>query len=1123
LEFLILGPLEVRDGHTMVPLGGAKQRAALAILLLHRNQVVSRDRLIDGLWGDSPPATAAHTLETYISRLRKTLRRDGVPERIVMRRPGYTLQVADGELDLQRLEALIESGRRALAADDPQTAATALAEGLALFRGAPLEDLAYAPFAEAEVGRLDDLRVEALEGRIDADIAAGGGSDLINELEALVAAYPLRERFWAQLMLAKYRAGRQGDALATFHQARRELSDELGIDPGPSLRQLHQQILRQDAALQPAEAAVAVDTGSRDQESGDAHAPASPKPMQRNARPTDRRRWLAAAAITLAAGGIAAALFSSRGAPRAPALASLTSANSVALFDSQTHRFIADVPIHDAADAVSVGYGAVWAETDGGLKKIDLRTRQVTNIPTAVNYLALGAEAAWVSVGDPARVVRIDPTYGTQTTFAMPHNGFSPGETADPGGLAIADGSLWVAQGARFVRRIDPNNGHLEQTFTVPGAENVIAADGAVYVNSPGSGEVRKINPATNTIAWTAKTIHPEIRSLAAGGGFVWITTSTDPAVIKLDAQTGAIVSSVPTGEGTQSVVASDGAAWVSNPRAGTISRIDPSTDHVTRLRLAHAPFAMAVHDKQLWVSLWPSPADELRAAGVTGPVAHISLPGDQLEGSAEPAMIWSLIGQQLEYATEAKLYNYPDQSGRAGAIVTPEVAAAMPSLSADGRTVTIRVRSGYRFSPGRQRGAGTRVTAETFRSTIERAFSPGLNASGYTLLPQLVGGHAYANGHTSRLAGVTASGDTLTLHLLKRVPDIAQILATPIFSAVPQGTPHRWIFYPSSPSAGPYYLAQPISPIAWQLILKRNPNYHGPRPHHFDAIIDDKNLHTTTAAQQALHDQIDVVFDPLGNVLSPTSTLAHRYSTATPGHPRYLQIPWREVQFLRLNTDQGPLRDPSIRRAINQALDRPALAAVTGGIATDHYLPPGMPGVQADRHAYPITGPDLAAARTLMHGRTKHLVLWTCPTPECKQRAAIIRGDLAEIGISLSTRPSGSGNGYDLRDDSWYVDEYDPHNTLGVAMFGQPGYVDPTPFTNPAWHRRIAKAAKLDAAHGRFTSFGALELQLMHTAAPWAAYAQPTEDVLLSPRLGCTVQSPVYGLDLAALCLRGP
>jgi ABC-type transport system substrate-binding protein len=1036
------------------------------------------------------------------------------------------LRVDDGELDLQRLEARMDEGRRALAADDPRSASAALTDGLALFRGAPLEDLAYAPFAQVEIGRLDDLRAAALEQRIDADLALGRHADLIGELEALVAMYPLREHAWSQLMLARYRSGRQGEALATFDRARHQLADELGIDPGESLQQLHQQILRQDPVLRLPQPTTTEAEPLR-QATAETPIPARGRSLGRR-----RTRLLLAATGIVAAAGIAAGLLSTRGASRAGTVATLTTPNSVAVIDSRNGRFVSDVPIHDSADALAYGYRAMWATTDGGVRRINVSTHQVTDIPVAPNYLAIGAGAAWVSVGGEPKIVRIDPTYGTRT-IKLRTNDFPAdwGGTDTPGGLVVADGSLWVAQGARFVRRINPATGKVEATITVLGAEHLAADDSAVYVD--GLGQVQRIDPVTNTVAWKAPAVQSEITSIAAAGGFVWLTTSADNGVIKLSADTGQPVgTSIPISGGAEKVVAGDGAVWVSNERAGTVTRIDTSTNAKATLATGHAPFGVAVHGDQVWVSLWPSPADELRAAGVTGAtrVARISLPRDALDGNADPAAIWSLLGQQLEYATEAKLYNYPDRNGAAGATVVPEVAAGMPAVSADGRIVTIRVRSGYRFSPGAQPGANTLVTAETFRSTIERSFSPGLSGNGYVLLPELVGGHAYATGKAHRLSGVSANGDTLTLHFTRPVPDLPQILATPIFSVVPQGTPHTVVFYPSSPSAGPYYLTQPLAPIQWQLILKRNPNYHGPRPHSVDAIVDDLDLGTTTAAQEALSGRIDVVFDPLGEVLSPTGDVAHRHASAQPGEARYLQVPWREMRYLSLNTDRGPLRDPSIRRAVNEALDRPALAAIDGSLPTDHYLPPGMPGVQADHHVYPVAGPDLARARALMHGRKVRLTLWTCSTAECGQRAKIVRDDLAAIGITVHTRQRqdqyAGGNGYDIRDDSWPLGEYDPNEVLGAVMFGRPGYwvPPPTSFTDPAWHHRVEQAAKLNAEHGRLAAFGRLELRLMRDPAPWAAYAQTSEDVLLSSRIGtgCTIENPVYGLDLAALCLQG-
>jgi DNA-binding SARP family transcriptional activator len=242
MQFRLLGPLEVVDeGDRSLPLGGRKQRSVLAVLLLHANDVVATEHLVDEVWGASPPATVAKSIQVYVSRMRKELG-DG---RLVTRAPGYALRVEPSELDLARFEALV-----AQAADaDPATAAARLREALALWRGPALADLAYEPFARAHAARLEELRFSALEQRIDADLAAGEHAQLVGELEALAAQHPLRERLHGQLMLALYRSGRQADALAAYQAARATLVEELGIEPGRTLRDLHQAILDQDEEL----------------------------------------------------------------------------------------------------------------------------------------------------------------------------------------------------------------------------------------------------------------------------------------------------------------------------------------------------------------------------------------------------------------------------------------------------------------------------------------------------------------------------------------------------------------------------------------------------------------------------------------------------------------------------------------------------------------------------------------------------------------------------------------------------------------------------------------------------------------------------------------------------------
>ena len=244
LDVRLLGPIEAeRDGATVV-LGGLKPRTLLAVLALEPCRVVSVDRLVEALWPGDPPETAAHAVQVYVSQLRKAL-----GPVIATRAPGYELELAPERVDLHRFARLAQDGRGALDGGEPVSAEGALREALALWRGPALVDFLYEPFAQTEIARLEELRIVTLDVRIEADLALGRHAELVAELEALVAAQPMRERPRAQLMLALYRSGRQADALAAYRVARETLVEELGIDPGPELRELEAAILRQDESL----------------------------------------------------------------------------------------------------------------------------------------------------------------------------------------------------------------------------------------------------------------------------------------------------------------------------------------------------------------------------------------------------------------------------------------------------------------------------------------------------------------------------------------------------------------------------------------------------------------------------------------------------------------------------------------------------------------------------------------------------------------------------------------------------------------------------------------------------------------------------------------------------------
>ena len=245
MDFRILGPLVLSREGRPLDLGGHRQKVLICLLLLHANEVMSAERIIDVLWGEAAPATARKALQVNVSRLRRILGA-GV---LVTRAPGYLIRVQDGELDAERFERLLAQGKHALATGDPGRAAALLRTALALWRGPALVDVIYEPFAQAEAGQLEELRLTCLEERIEADLALGRHADLVGELEALTDRHPYRERLSGRLMLALYRSGRQAEALEVYRRSRDQLVDELGIEPGPELRLLASRVLNQDPSL----------------------------------------------------------------------------------------------------------------------------------------------------------------------------------------------------------------------------------------------------------------------------------------------------------------------------------------------------------------------------------------------------------------------------------------------------------------------------------------------------------------------------------------------------------------------------------------------------------------------------------------------------------------------------------------------------------------------------------------------------------------------------------------------------------------------------------------------------------------------------------------------------------
>src|SRR5919201_4025859 len=300
MEFRILGPLEVLEDGRSLALGRLKERTVLAVLLLHANEFVSRERLIDELWGFSPPATARKAVNVYISKLRQTLTRHGY-DPIATADGGYRLVVDRDLLDADRMRRIVAGARERMADGESEAASRLLQEALGFWRGPTLAGLALESFGRDEVVQLDELRLTVLMDRIDCDLAQGRHEQVLGELQVLVREHPFRERLRAQQMLALYRADRQADALDAYAEARRTLVDDLGIEPSEALQRLQQAILRHDPALEAPTGTAAINGAALAPTPAEDPGRSVPPPRPRPRRRAFRRRYLVAAGLAAVA------------------------------------------------------------------------------------------------------------------------------------------------------------------------------------------------------------------------------------------------------------------------------------------------------------------------------------------------------------------------------------------------------------------------------------------------------------------------------------------------------------------------------------------------------------------------------------------------------------------------------------------------------------------------------------------------------------------------------------------------------------------------------------------------------------------------------------------------------
>ena len=575
MEFRILGPLEVSDDGRPIALGGQKQRALLALLLLHANDVVSRDRLIDELWEEDPPETARTALQVHISQLRKAVGR----ARILTQAPGYRAVVGPGELDLERFEHLAADG-----ADG-----AALREALALWRGVPLAELGDG-FARIERGRLEEQRLLALERRIDADLALGGHAELVPELDGLVREHPLREHLRGQLMLALYRCGRQADALDVYRQGRHLLSDQLGLEPGEELRGLERAILAQDESLAAPARAVA--------------APAAAAARRPKA-------WLLAAAlgVVLVAGATAAGIvLAIRGSSPVP-----VRPNSVAALDARSGKAVADIPIGGSPIALALGAGSVWA-VDGDhstVSRIDARTKErvsIGGLGSDLEDLAFGFGALWVAGGNDGTVLRVDPRDDGVQAIDL-------GASDAPVFAVRVDESAVWAMRATDVVRIDPDRNVADGRVAVhSGPIGIGLGLGSLWVSTQDEHIVRVDRRTLKQVY--AQDVGDQAYFPVIARRSLWTIVASGlgdaPEVLQLDPGTLTPSSSVAMPRAFPYQLVADGAAvwWVDPDRRAVYRLALSSTRPDLVASLPHHPVAIATDGRIVWVGVQARPLD---------------------------------------------------------------------------------------------------------------------------------------------------------------------------------------------------------------------------------------------------------------------------------------------------------------------------------------------------------------------------------------------------------------------------------------------------------------------------------------------------------------------------------
>jgi len=1127
IEFGMLGPLEVsRAGHS-VTLGGPRQRAVLALLLLEANRVVSMDRLAEEVWAGHPPNGWSTTLQTYVFHLRRALEPDrprgAAAAVLVTRDRGYLLHVDRAYVDSAVFEEGFAAGRAALEAGRCAEAAQTLRRVLGLWRGPVLANLADYAFTRPEAARLQELRLAALEVRIQADLALGRHDALTAELDGLAREHSLRERLHGQLMLALYRSGRQADALAAYRRARDLLAEELGIDPGEPLERLHAGILAHDPELDWTGTAALAD-GQPDSGASGASPAALPGTPRRAAAGSGALAWprrgrrLLVIGSALAVAAAACVLAVTR--PWAAGPSGLP-ANSVGVINASGGRSGAPVMVGSPA-GLAYGDGSVWAvnSAEGTVSRINPATHAVvTQIPVGSQPTALTVTGTdvWVSNSGEATVTRINTAANAVVETVAVGN--------VPVAIASGPSGVWVAnQGDNTVDRIDPASGVVTMTNIEVGGlpDGIAVGEHAVWVANSQDGTVSRVDPVSGDVSGPL-SVGAGPAGIAITPAAVWVANSLDLTVSRLDPATGRVTATVGVGDGPSTIAAAGDGIWVGDQFDATLRRIDPRTDRVDRVvSVGSSPQGIVVAPSGMWVAARPFAAAAHRGGTLIEVTSSLpSLDPVHDISAATPALAGVYDG----------LLGFRRAGGAQGETLVPDLAVRLVRPTDGGTTYTFTLRQGIRYSNG------ALVQASDFLRGLQREISFGEDPDYFQ---SIIGASACTRNprRCDLTAGIVVNdaAGTVTFHLDRADPDLPYKLALPWAAPAPPGAvDHLMDRAPFLPGTGPYMVSQ-YQPNS-SLTLMRNPNFRQwsyaaqpagyPNVIRIDQIADPRAQEAAVAAGRA-----DLVLVS-GERYGP---LALRYRTRV--HTG-LKL---GTAALFLNTRQPPFNNLQARQAINYAIDRGRLIrllhlAPDQATPTCQILPEGFPGHQpycpytADADDGYWHSPDMAkATRLAQQSGTTHIpvTIWINQGIANDEVNAYLVELLKKLGYQATFRPvpdeqfmatvGNASRTIQISLTVWVADIPRPSDffvpVLSCHSFDQPlaGSVNLAGFCDPHVDQLVnmAQAAQLTDP-GAFRKLWAQIDQLVTDQAPWVPILNLGNSVFVSTRAGNYQDSPYY------------